>query len=115
MGDRVKMYVVVDSSEEGMHVAEFEAEDRPKTCALLRKSIAQHPDYWEIRKAYGYSSVMLKGSREDRCIGLTPEEAVSLALKNLKGKLEETQEKLESIRDDILACQNLPVARTEEE
>ena len=115
MGDRVKLYVVVRSSMEGMHVAEFEAEDRPKTYALLRKSIALHPDYWEIHKAFGYSSTLMKDSREDRCIGLTPEEAVNLALEHLKGQLEETQEKLESIRDDIFACQNLPVASKGEE
>jgi hypothetical protein len=81
MGDRVKLYLAILADEETpAHVAEFEAEEKPKTYAFVLRELARHPDGYEMQLALNHSISLLKAEREDRLIGLDAFEAAQLAV-----------------------------------
>jgi hypothetical protein len=89
MGEKVKLYLAVMPDDgESAHIAEFEATEGPKTYRFSPKELGRHDDGYEIQRALGFSSILLKGDREDRLIGVDAVDAAHLALKSWEREAE---------------------------
>jgi hypothetical protein len=105
MNPRVKLYLAIMTDEDTLsHIAVVEAEERPKTYAFAMRELSKHDDGYEIQRALGYTSVMLKTQREDRLFGLDPIDAAHLAMTHWQAEVERLKKKLREAERNVTEC-----------